>query len=292
MTNLTPKEVSDILLQKTKISEDINWRGHVIHPIINDDYYSVEVDGSTTIIPEMGKEYHCYNVVSVQDRKNTYEFQGPEDQGFDEQEVIWTPIEGSDYREQTLIVEPGNKFTVDTGFYGKVEFRVISLTDFCNLPEPTPEPEPEPAKVITHIYAVRSNDIDGSVNIFVKSIDGNKVACISCTSGMPTRTDTWKKVFTEYAVGITTWDCASLLNILTQDSDNPENHRFYGSQIGDNSGFDPAPYKRFQKVSLEEFMATNYYMSVWEQACTVPITNIGYMTWAQQSPKPFIVPCF
>jgi hypothetical protein len=35
MLDLNPKVIGDILLQKTKISEDINWRGHVIHPIIN-----------------------------------------------------------------------------------------------------------------------------------------------------------------------------------------------------------------------------------------------------------------
>ena len=286
---ITPKEVGDILLQKIKICSDVKWRGHVIHPIIIDDYYSVEVDGGLTIIPEMGKSYHCYNVASVQGQENTYIFQGPEDQGFDEEDVIWTTIEGSDYREQTLVREPGNKFTVDTGFYGRVKFRVISLADFINLPEPEPEPEPdkEPA---THVYAVREN-VDGSVNIFVKSVDGLRVACITCTSGLPTRTDTWKKVFTEYATGITTWDQASLLNALTK-SDDFQGIYFHGSQIGDNAGLDPGLYRRWRQVSLTEFMATNYSVSVWEQACSVPTTNVGYMTWGQQAPNPFIVPCF
>lgn len=290
MLDLNPKVIGDILLQKTKISEDINWRGHVIHPIMMEDYYSVEVDGGTVIIPEMGKKYHCYNVTTK--TTDTYEYEGPEDQGFDETNVIWTPIEGSDYREQTIHVLPGNTFIVDTGFYGKIEFQVISLEAFCNLPEPKPMPELETAPEVTHIYTVRKNDVDGSVNIFIKTVDGNGVACISCTSGMPTRTDTWKVIFTEYQVGITNWDCAALLNILSKDSDNPEKHHFYGSQLGDNSGFDPAPYKQFQKVSLEEFQAENYWVEVWEHACRVPVTNIGYLTWAQQPPKPFIVPCF
>ena len=290
MTNLNAKVIGDILLQKTKISEDINWGGHVIHPMINGDYYSVEVDGGTTIIPEMGKEYHCFNVTTK--KEGVYEYQGPEDQGFDEADVIWTPIEGSDYREQTLIAKPGRTFTVDTGFYGKVKFQVMSLEAFCNLPEPEPIPEQETAPEVTHIYTVRKNDVDGSVNIFIKTVDGNGVACITCTSGMPTRTDTWKVIFTEYQVGITNWDCASLLNILTKSSDNPENLSFFGSQIGDNTGVDLAPYKMFKKVSLEEFQAKNYWVEVWEHACRVPVTNIGYQTWAQQSPKPFIVPCF
>lgn len=289
MTNLNAKVIGDILLQKTKISEDINWGGHVIHPIVMEDYYSVEVDGGTVIIPEMGKEYHCFNVTTK--KEGVYEYQGPEDQGFDETNVIWTPIEGSDYREQTIHVLPGNTFIVDTGFYGKIEFQVMSLEAFCNLPEdePAPAPAPEVTTEVTHIYTVRKNDIDGSVNIFIKTVNGNGVACISCTSGMPTRTDTWKVIFTEYQVGITNWDCAALLNILTKDSGK---QHFYGSQIGDNSGVDLAPYKLFKEVSLEEFQAENYWVEVWEHACRVPVTNIGYQTWAQQSPKPFIVPCF
>jgi hypothetical protein len=104
------------------------------------------------IIPEMGKKYHCYNVTTK--TTDTYEYEGPEDQGFDETRCNLDTHRGLRLSENKLNhVLPGNTFIVDTGFYGKVEFQVISLEAFCNLPEPNTEPELETAKDNSHLYS-------------------------------------------------------------------------------------------------------------------------------------------
>lgn len=277
------------------------------------------INGGLVCIEEMPQTYLCFNLRYLGNRKFVYA--GPNDQGFVAGFDLAPPDENG-YEEQTLTLPENNtSFEVYTGFYGVQIFHCFTLDEFFNQAEAAGSYEKAAARKIkasmnaakkaaasadyTHRYHIERLN-EEQCALYIMTRDGRGVAGVLINGDLiAALTSPWKKIMVMYYnQEIDLWVIAKMLNHLVQmngvtTSDaapwrRKVNPIYWGEQISEHSGAANNTTCIFKGCeTLENFMAENYFPSTWEVAAAngVP-TNMEYITFAQQAPYKYIVPCF